>query len=334
MTTPPTPFGPGAEFELIGRLAGFGRPLPPEVRVGPGDDAAVLEGGWVVSTDLSVEDVHFRRAWVTDEEVGYRAATAALSDMAAMAAAPVGILVSIAAPRGGAVDVEAVQRGIVQAAEVAGAAVIGGDLSRSPGPLMIDVVAIGRSPWPVQRDGAEPGDEVWVTGALGAAAAAVDAWEGESRPAPALRDAFVRPVARVREARCLVEHELVDAMIDLSDGLVGDVGHVAAASGVKITLELEHVPVAAAAVDRLGPDEALRAALYGGEDYELCFVTDPGAVDPEYLRDRHDMVVTRVGSVTEGDGVWLRSPDGAVHRAETGGFDHWTPPPRAEEEPS
>ena len=79
------PYGPGAEFELIRRLTKLGGELPAEVRIGPGDDAAVLEGGWVVSTDLTVEDVHFRRSWITDQEVGYRAATAALSDMAAMA---------------------------------------------------------------------------------------------------------------------------------------------------------------------------------------------------------------------------------------------------------
>ena len=102
MTRESGPYGPGAEFELIRRLTDLGGDLPPEVRIGPGDDAAVLEGGWVVSTDLSIEDVHFRRAWITDQEVGYRAATAALSDMAAMGAAPVGLLVSLAAPRGGA----------------------------------------------------------------------------------------------------------------------------------------------------------------------------------------------------------------------------------------
>ena len=126
-------FGPGAEFDLITRLHDFDSELPPGVGLGPGDDAALLEDGWVVSTDLCVEGVHFRREWITDKEVGYRAATAALSDIAAMAAAPVGLLVSIAAQRGGAFDLEQVQAGISEAAGKAGASVIGGDVSTSPG---------------------------------------------------------------------------------------------------------------------------------------------------------------------------------------------------------
>ena len=297
--------------------------LPPEVRVGPGDDAAVLDGGWVVTCDLSVEEVHFRREWLADQEIGQRAAAAALSDLAAMAAQPVGLLVSIAAPRGGAVDIEAVDRGIRATAARFGASVIGGDLSRSPGPLFVDVVALGRTTWPVLRDGAEPGDHVWVTGRLGASAAAVRVWEAGELPAPELRAAYAAPVPRLTEARCLVEHEVVDAMIDLSDGLAGDLGHVASASGVRITIELERVPVAPAAVAALGEDAALDVALHGGEDYELAFVTDPGIVDEAYFRDRYGIELTRVGRVSEGEGVWLEDASGASRRATRGGFDHW-----------
>lgn len=291
--------------------------------VGPGDDAAVLRDGWVLSTDLSVEDVHFRRAWLEEREIGYRAAVAGLSDLAAMGAAPVGLLLSIAAPRGGGVDIEAVAAGARAAAEEHGAAVIGGDISRSPGPLVLDVVALGCTAWPVQRDGAEPGDHVWVTGSLGAAAAAVQAWQQGEVPAPELRAAFAAPRARTEEARCLVEREIVDAMIDLSDGLAGDAGHLAAASGVAITLETGCVPVADAAVEALGVEAALDAALHGGEDYELCFVTDPDVVDVAYFQERFGLRVTRVGTVSAGEGVWLERPDGSRERVERGGFDHW-----------
>lgn len=314
----------GAEFDLIRRMLEGGSELPPEVRVGPGDDAAVLEGGWVVSTDLSVEDVHFRRAWVTDGEIGYRAGAAALSDLAAMAACPVALLVSIAAPRGGSIDVEAIQTGINSVAKTVDAAVIGGDVSTSPGLLVLDVVVLGRASWPVKRDGAEPGDYVWVTGSLGASAAAVRAWTAGDYPAPALREAFVRPTPRVDAARCLVEHEVVSALIDISDGLAGDAGHLAVASGVAITIEVDLVPIASAAVDALGAEAALDAALFGGEDYELCFVTDPDVVDPEYFLRRHGLQVTRVGTVSQGEGVWLQSAGGERREVRQGGFDHFT----------
>lgn len=321
--------GPGGEFDLIRRFVGQpAEGVDPSMRdelvlVGPGDDAAVLRDGWVVTVDLSVEDVHFRRAWMSDEEVGYRAGAVALSDLAAMAATPVAVLASIAAPPGGDVDLEAVSGGLGAAASEVGARVVGGDLTRSPGPLVVDVVALGRTAWPVQRDGAEPGDDVWVTGALGASAAAVTLWEAGEEPPEALRAAFVRPLSRVEAARCLVEQEVVDALIDLSDGLAGDAGHLAAASGVRILLEEEAVPVAPAVLERFGPEEGLEMALHGGEDYELCFVTDPGVVDVEYFRRRYGLHPTRVGRVEEGSGVWLRTADGEETRLVRGGFDHF-----------
>ena len=315
--------GGGGEFELIRRFIAEDGPMPHDVLIGPGDDAAVLEGGWVISTDMAVEDVHFRRSWLTDREIGYRAAAAALSDMAAMAANPVALLLSTAAPLGGAVDLEEINACVRAMAATVGACVIGGDVSRSPGPLMLDVVALGRAGWPVQRDGAEPGDHVWVTGSLGASAAAVHIWQSGAEPTPELRARFAVPVPRVEAARCLVEQEVVDAMIDLSDGLAGDLAHIAAASGVEITIETDRVPVDDLVVEALGPDDALDLALHGGEDYELCFVTDPDVVDVGYFAERYGLRVTRVGTVAVGDGVWLRSADGTRTEASAGGFDHW-----------
>lgn len=332
--------GPGGEFDLIRRFVeasaeDAGPSVPDEsVPVGPGDDAAVLRDGWVVTIDLSVEDVHFRRAWMSDEEVGYRAGAVALSDLAAMAATPVAVLASLAAPMEGDVDLEAVSRGLNAAASEVGARVVGGDLTGSPGPLVVDVVALGRTAWPVQRDGAEAGDDVWVTGALGASAAAVAVWEAGEEPPEALRAAFVRPHSRVEAARCLVEQEVVDALIDLSDGLAGDAGHLAAASGVRIVLEEDAVPVAPAVLERFGRERGLEMALHGGEDYELCFVTDPGVVDVEYFRRRYGLHLTRVGRVEEGSGVWLQGVDGEERRLERGGFDHFAGVPPAAGEPA
>lgn len=313
--------GPGAEFDLIRRFVGARPELPDSVLVGPGDDAAVLEGGWVISSDLSVEDVHFRRAWLSDAEIGHRAAAAALSDLAAMAATPVALLLSVAAPA--SVDLEALAASVRAVARSVGASVAGGDLSRSPGPLVLDVVAIGRTERPVLRNGVRPGDEVWVTGSLGASAAAVLAWRSGGEPSVELRAAFARPVARVAEALGLVERGVARAMIDLSDGLAGDAGHLAAASGVCVTLEAAHVPVSGAAVEALGEAAALEAALHGGEDYELCFAARRDAVDPAAFAERHGTTLTRVGTAAEGQGVRLEERDGSTRTLERGGYDHW-----------
>ncbi|MGD8289815.1 MAG: AIR synthase-related protein, partial [Gemmatimonadota bacterium] len=173
--------------------------------------------------------------------------------------------------------------------------------------------------------GAEPDDEVWVTGTLGASAAATRVWEAGGEPDESLRTAYARPCPRVEEARWLVDREWTDALIDISDGLAGDAGHVAAASGVRITLEADRIPVDPAAVEALGREAALDAALHGGEDFELCFVTDPDTVDPATFERHFGFPLTRVGTVSEGEGVWLREPDGETRRLERGGFDHWGP---------
>jgi len=317
--------------------------LPAGVEVGPGDDAAVLQGGWVISTDLSVEDVHFRRGWLTDEEIGYRATSAALSDLAAMGAEPVAVLVSMAAPRGARVDVAAAQAGVRAAAAAVGAAVVGGDLSRSPGPLFVDVVVLGRTDRPVLRAGARPGDEVWVSGTLGTGAAALRVWDAGGVPPESLRTRFARPAPRTAVARELARGGAVTAMLDLSDGLAGDVGHLAAASGVGIILEEARIPVDAEARAVLGDADALHEALHGGEDFELCFTAPPGTV--EVLADVGEdglfrvlgVPLTRVGRVAEieedpdhaaGDDeaplVLLESPNGALRLVERGGFDHWS----------
>jgi thiamine-monophosphate kinase len=278
-----------------------------------------------VSSDLSVEGVHFRRAWLADAEIGYRAAAAALSDLAAMAAEPVGVLVSLAGSSGGA-SLVAVHAGVAEAARSVGAAVLGGDTSASPGPLIVDVVAVGRAATATLRSGARSGDELWVTGELGGSAAALEILQGGGSPGAELRDAFARPVPRVSEARWLAERGVLRALIDLSDGLVGDAGHLAAAGDVRIVLDGRAVPVAAAAATALGPGRALDAALYGGEDYELCFAAPAGSVRGDDFRRRFDLPLTRVGTVEAGAGVWLRSADGRVSEPERSGFDHFAGP--------
>lgn len=320
-TRPSVLLGPGGEFDLIRRFLARGGPLPDDVRVGPGDDATVLDGGWVVSTDLSVEAVHFRRDWLSDEEIGWRATAAALSDLAAMAARPVGVLVSMAIPAGG-VDAEAVHAGVRAATASVGAAVLGGDVTASPGPLALDVVVLGRTDAPTLRAGARAGDGVWVTGSLGASAAAVLLRERGDTPPEAAQAAFAHPVPRCGMALALGRAGAVHAMVDLSDGLAGDAGHLAAASAVRVVLDLDRVPVAAAATEALGAEAALEAALHGGEDYELCFAAPVDGWDPEAVVAEHGVPLTRVGTVEEGTGVWLRDPTGNLRPVGRGGFSH------------
>lgn len=316
--------GRGAEFDLIRNLVGAGA-ADARVVVGPGDDAAVLEGGWVVTCDLAVEGIHFRRDWMSPEALGGRAARAALSDLAAMAAEPAAVLLAL----GGAVDdhrsgfLLAVGHGARQAAEALGASLVGGDVTRSPGPLIIDVTALGRATEPVLRRGARVGDEVWVTGALGGAAAAIELLDDGRDPGPNLRARLTHPEPRIGVARRLAATGFLHALLDLSDGLAGDAGHLAAASEVAIELDATRVPVHATAHEALGADRALTLALHGGDDYELLFAVSPAfGEQAAALAGDLGVALTRVGRVHEGTGVRLRRSDGRVVDA-GGGWDHF-----------
>ena len=322
--------GPGAEFDLIRSLLATGKPVLPQVGVGPGDDAALLdpgEGGTVViSCDLSIEEVHFRRSWLSSSEIGYRAAAAALSDLAAMAAEPIGILVSVALPAERAKEeVPEIQRGMEELLATIGGAVLGGDLSTSPGPLVLDIVAVGRSTAPALRSGAEEGDELWVTGSLGGSAGAVHAWR-EGEPPPLLREIYARPRPRLREARWLAGRTELHALIDLSDGLAGDAGHLAAASGVCIVVREDRIPVnphlRSAGLEEA---DALHLALCGGEDYELLLVAKTGTVDPltDAFGDRFGVALTHIGRVEAGVGAYIaRTGGGEPEPMPRCGFDH------------
>lgn len=322
----PSPLGPGVEFDLIRRLTAGIDDATPGVTLGPGDDAAILDGGWVVSTDLAVEEVHFRRAWMAPEDLGGRAARAALSDLAAMAAEPVGVLLSLAASTDDHASgvLESVGRGARAAAAACGAALLGGDVTRSPGPLVIDVVALGRTSHPVRRSGARPGHGLWVTGRLGLAGAVVRRLAAGAEVDTAAVRRFARPVPRLAEARWLTGTDRVRALIDVSDGVAGDAGHLAAASGVAIEIDSGAVPVDPRAEALLGPEAAARVALTGGEDYELLFAAEPGfdAFVPAFRKAFPEVELTRIGRVVAGEGVHARDAGGAV-RPVGGAFDHF-----------
>ncbi|HYW06639.1 MAG TPA: AIR synthase-related protein, partial [Longimicrobium sp.] len=208
-----------------------------------------------------------------------------------------------------------VMEGVSAAVSEAGGVLLGGDLTRSPGPLVIDVVAVGQCSSPVLRSGARPGDEVWVTGELGGSGSFVASRLAGRRAPAGARDRFARPMPRTREALRLHEFGIPTAMLDLSDGIAGDAAHIAAASGVAVWIKTPLLPV--------HPSANVDLALTGGEDYELCFTAAPGAVDEVGAEFAEKGVrLTRVGRVAAGSGVWL--VDGAGRRRRPGhGFQHF-----------
>ena len=321
--TSPRPDSVLAEDRLVERLVAIGWKGSRGVLLGPGDDAAILRGGLVLSTDLAIEGVHFSREWINLEEAGFRAAAAALSDMAAMGAAPEALLVSMAAPAdGGASMLEELQLGARRAGDRVGAAVVGGDVSRSPGPVVVDVAVAGRARRPLLRAGARAGDEVWVSGALGGAARAVTAWTGGASPNGAARARFAEPPNRVPLALRLARDGLASAAMDLSDGLLADARRLARASGVRLEIRAGSVPV-----DREA-EASVRDALEGGEDYELMFTSSVDA-GPRISQLGRELSVqlARIGTVGPGEGVALLDRHGAsVASGGPGGWDHFAPP--------
>jgi len=320
------------EFDRIRSLIqAVAAPSTPEVELGPGDDAAILDVAdselVVVSADLSVEDVHFRREWLTWDSIGFRAVAAALSDLAAMAARPIGVLVSLAIPP--ELDdgtLAEMAGGIGECLREHGASLLGGDLSRSSGPVVFDVTVIGAAVDPVRRSGALPGDELWVSGRLGGAASAAAAWSAGLEPHPSARRCFERPAARLLEARLLKESAEVHAMIDLSDGLASDAAQMAAAAGVAVILDLERVPLHEVLEDWARPEAALALAVGGGEDYELLAAIAPGTARSAVrkLAQEAGIGFTCVGSVTEGSGVTWVGAEGQGIEPPAAGFDHFS----------
>jgi len=316
------PLADGPEFDRVRAIAAT---LGPQA-TGLGDDCAVMELGGeflVVSTDVSVEGVHFRREWLSAEEIGWRATAAALSDIAAEGARPIGVLAAVSVPRDAPPsETSDIMRGVGGAAAGVGAVVLGGDLAGGA-VRSVAVTALGRTNRPVSRAGARPGDGVWVTGALGAARAALDAFQAGRSPGPAAREAFMRPPSRHAAGIWLATHG-AHAMLDLSDGLGADAAHLAAASGVALAIDLERTPVAGAAAAAAVADgvEAVLYAASGGEDYELLVALpsefeDGGAVEFEKATG---LAITRIGEVRAGRGVRFRLRG---QRVAIEGFDHF-----------
>ena len=326
------------EFELINLLTEGCAKQAPDLACGVGDDCAVVAGpagrDWLITTDLLLQGVHFELGWSDPRSLGKKALSVNLSDIAAMGGAPRFWLASIALP--GGMRPESLQdlyRGMHDAAKESGALLIGGDTSSSPGGLMISITAIGqaRSSGSIRRSGARPGDAIYVTGMLGGAALGLNCLRSEEcgeDTAPFIAR-HIDPAPRVELGEALAGCGMLTSMIDVSDGLMADLGHIAEASGVGFTVNEPSVPregTLGRIACRLGVD-ALALVLGGGEDYELAFTVAADGV-PEFesnvLSGLPEPGAVRIGTV-EGN-VAMRAvltADGSVVDTAVGGFDHF-----------
>ncbi|MYD85808.1 MAG: thiamine-phosphate kinase [Acidobacteria bacterium] len=310
------------EHAVVQRIRERVRPRAPGVVTGIGDDAAVIEPDRgalaVVTTDTLVEGVHFDRTHSSPGDVGDKALAVNLSDLAAMGAVPRHVLLALSQPPA------------CLAADVHRTTLVGGDVTASPGPLVLGVTAIGsaRRRRVLGRDGARPGDVVYVSGTIGAAAAGLASFRVASEAGlvpEACRRRHRRPEARVVLGVALGRNRAARACIDLSDGLGDAVHRIAAASGVGVRLDAEALPIHPEArtwFEAAGLDP-LAAALAGGEDFELAF-TSPSAFRGRLRHVRRqigELPLTPIGVVTKAREVCLRR-DGRDEPL-PGGYEHF-----------
>jgi thiamine-monophosphate kinase len=328
-------------------------PLGPGVPAGIGDDAAAVETGplTLVTTDSLVEGIHFRREWAPPHLLGRKALSVNLSDIGAMAGIPRFATVSLCLPADVTLEFfDGLYDGLLERAAEVGVSVVGGNLTATEGPIVVDVTLLGQGDRLLRREGARPGDLVVVTGYLGAAAAGLrflqdgarlgpegslldpGPWSGES-PAALLHclRAQLDPAPPLAFARAMAEHELVTAAMDLSDGLSGDLLSLCHESGVAAWLDSSALPVdpCAAQLEREGGGDGFSMALHGGEDYGMLLAVPPHAVDS--LRDVAvvwDLAITPVGEFTAGPpGVSLKFGE-ALKRLRPRSHDHFRDPGR------
>jgi thiamine-monophosphate kinase len=314
------------EFELIARY--FSRPVARrDVLLGVGDDAALLEvpAGQVLvaATDTLVEGRHFLLG-APPESVGHQALAVNLSDLAAMGAAPAWALLSLSLPSSEPAWLEGFARGFHALAERTGVALVGGDTVRGPRVITVQVLGLVPATLALRRAGARPGDGMYVSGTLGDAAAGLELLRAAAGGAS---DADSPLVRRYRFAEPRLElgialRGIAGAAMDVSDGLLGDLGKLCAASGVGALLQLERLPLSAALVERFDALTAERLALGGGDDYELVFTVPRSAQRSLGTALADGVRITRIGEIVSGDGVrCLR--DGRPVDTGIPGYDHF-----------
>jgi len=317
------------EFELIARH--FMRPAQNAV-LGVGDDAALVDvtNGMdlAVSTDTMVSGTHFFPD-VDPENLGHKALAVNLSDMAAMGAMPYWAMLALTVPSVDHDWLAAFAKGFFDLAEEFNVSLIGGDTTR--GPLSLTVTIMGEVPMgaALRRSGAKAGNDVWVSGNLGDAALAVAHRHGRLvLTEEDYREAVMRlyePTPRVGLGQAL--RGVATAAIDISDGLLADLGHICRLSGVGATVDLNAIPLSRIGARHVTTDAGRTAIVAGGDDYELCFTA--GSNSRESIAELSDMLgmpLTRIGQIRRGKGVSLLGADGKPVKVDGRGYDHFSAP--------
>ena len=333
------------ERELVARIRQRLAPPPDWLLVGIGDDAAVVEPERnrveVFTVDAIVDGVHFDRAFTPPDAIGYRALAVNLSDLAAMGAAPRLALLSMALPASLPLDdFDGIADGVAALAVDQRLHVVGGNLTRSPGPLTIDVTVVGtvKRRQALTRGGARAGDDLYVSGTLGAAAAGLALLKAHAADHPdasvrsfapsaaSAAERYLRPRPRVRLGLMLARNRAASACIDLSDGLADGLHRIADASGVGMTIDADALPIdpAARALFDARGDDPIGAALCGGDDYELLFTVRPRTRRRLTAAERHGGVpLTRIGRCTADRALVVQR--GAATTPVPEGYSHFAP---------
>ena len=316
----------------IRRAAGFpahrdGRGSNGAIVAGIGDDCAVLRvpagRDSLITTDFTLEGIHFRRDWHPPESVGHRCLARGLSDIAAMGGIPVAVFLSLALPR----DLpqswaRRFIKGLINLAERYRATLAGGDTAESPDGILADIMVVGTAPEAkaVLRSGARPGDRIFVSGELGGAAAALVRLTANPKRKLKTRD-YLRhfyPEPRIELGKILREKGLATSMIDTSDGLSTDLAHICEESGVGAELDSALIP--RARVGRPAREVDPELALHAGEDYELLFTAPPGKRVP---RQAGGVALTEIGRISRGRRIRVKNAKGVVHELHPQGWEHF-----------
>jgi len=297
------------EFQIIQHY--FALPdNDPDVLLGIGDDAAVVNasGPLAIATDTLVDGVHFPKRTAADA-VGYRVLAVNLSDFAAMGARPRWCTLALTVADADEQWLESFTAGFFQLATEHGVSLVGGDLSRGPLSATLQLIGSADTEALLTRGGGHVGDDIYVTGSIGDAAAGLALInEGAADAGPehrALADRFYRPTPRVAEGRALAA--IASAAIDVSDGLIADLGHICAASGCGAVIDVEQLPLSAELLALFPPQTAQAYALGGGDDYELCFTAAAAKAQAvEAALEASGTSARRIGELVSGTGVECR----------------------------